>query len=323
MGEQFVTGRTIEEALNAAHEREARGFTFSYDMLGEAATTADDAARYLAEYEHAIHAIGKASHGRGIYEGPGISIKLSALHPRYSADQARARDERTAAARESAGGARQILEIGLNIDAEEADRLELSLDMLEALALDPDLAGWNGLGFVIQAYGKRCPFVIDWLVDLARRVEPAADGSPRQGRLLGYRDQARASRRPRRLSRLHAQGPHRRLLSRLRAEAARRARRGLSAIRHPQRADARFGHRPWRGRTTIAANTSSSACTAWASRCTRKSSAATSSTGRAASMRRSARMRRCSPISCAACSRTAPTPRSSTASPTPAFPSTN
>ena len=84
MGEQFVAGRTIEEALSAAAPREARGFGFSYDMLGEAATTAEDAARYMAEYEHAIDAIGKASAGRGIYEGPGVSIKLSALHPRYS-----------------------------------------------------------------------------------------------------------------------------------------------------------------------------------------------------------------------------------------------
>ena len=76
-------------------------------------------------------------------------------------------------------------DIGLNIDAEEADRLELSLDLLEALCFDPDLPGWNGLGFVIQAYGKRCPAVIDWLIDLGRRAKPPADGSPGQGRLLG------------------------------------------------------------------------------------------------------------------------------------------
>ena len=151
-------------------EREARGFTFSYDMLGEAATTAQDAARYLDEYERAVHAIGRASHRRGIYEGPGISIKLSALHPALSAHQARPRDERIAAARE---GARRRSpkshDIGFNIDAEEADRLDLSLDILEALSLDPDLRGWNGLGFVIQAYGKRCSAVVDWLIDLGRR----------------------------------------------------------------------------------------------------------------------------------------------------------
>ena len=83
MGEQFVTGRTIEEAIRASREREARGFTFSYDMLGEAATTAKDAERYLAEYERAVRVIGRASGKRGIYEGPGVSIKLSALHPRF------------------------------------------------------------------------------------------------------------------------------------------------------------------------------------------------------------------------------------------------
>ena len=169
MGEQFVTGRTIEEALNSSREREARGFTFSYDMLGEAATTANDAARYLGEYERAVHAIGKASLKRGIYEGPGISIKLSALHPRFSRiKRARVMGELLPRIKHLASLAKSY-DIGFNIDAEEADRLDLSLDLLEALCLDPDLAGWNGLGFVIQAYGKRCPFVIDWLVDLARR----------------------------------------------------------------------------------------------------------------------------------------------------------
>ncbi len=170
MGEQFVTGRTIEEALNASREREARGFTFSYDMLGEAATTAEDAARYLAEYERAVHAIGRAAHKRGIYEGPGVSIKLSALHPRYQRIQrARVMGELLPRIQRLALLARSY-DIGLNIDAEEADRLDLSLDILKALSLDPKLAGWNGLGFVIQAYGKRCVVVIDWLVDLARRA---------------------------------------------------------------------------------------------------------------------------------------------------------
>src|SRR5271165_3397327 len=170
MGEQFVTGRTIDEALNAAREREARGFTFSYDMLGEAATTAGDASRYLMEYERAIHAIGKASHKRGIYEGPGISVKLSALHPRFSRiKRARVMTELLPRIKHLAALAKSY-HIGFNIDAEEADRLDLSLDLLEALCNDADLGGWNGLGFVIQAYGKRCPFVVGWLVDLARRT---------------------------------------------------------------------------------------------------------------------------------------------------------
>ncbi|MEH3147437.1 MAG: trifunctional transcriptional regulator/proline dehydrogenase/L-glutamate gamma-semialdehyde dehydrogenase [Methylobacterium frigidaeris] len=169
MGEQFVTGQTIEEALARSRRMEAKGFSYSYDMLGEAATTAEDAARYLADYEGAILAIGRAAGGRGLHDGPGISIKLSALHPRY----ARAKAERVMGellprvahlCRLARGCG-----IGLNIDAEEADRLELSLDILEALSLDPALADWDGLGFVIQAYGRRCPFVIDWLIDLARR----------------------------------------------------------------------------------------------------------------------------------------------------------
>ena len=169
MGEQFVTGETIEEALRRARPLEARGFRYSYDMLGEAATTAADADRYYRDYEQAVHAIGKASAGRGIFAGPGISIKLSALHPRYSRAQAdRVMGELLPRVRALALIAKGY-DIGFNIDAEEADRLELSLDLLESLALDPALAGWNGLGFVVQGYGKRCPFVIDWLVDLAER----------------------------------------------------------------------------------------------------------------------------------------------------------
>ncbi|MGL4242354.1 MAG: trifunctional transcriptional regulator/proline dehydrogenase/L-glutamate gamma-semialdehyde dehydrogenase [Beijerinckiaceae bacterium] len=171
MGEQFVTGQTIDEALSNSRAMEAKGFRYSYDMLGEAATTAEDAARYLKDYEDAIHAIGKAAAGRGIYEGPGISIKLSALHPRYArAKFGRVMGELLPRVKGLALLAKRY-DIGLNIDAEEADRLELSLDLLEALALDADLGGWNGVGFVVQAYGKRCPLVIDWIVDLARRAK--------------------------------------------------------------------------------------------------------------------------------------------------------
>ncbi|MGV1895363.1 trifunctional transcriptional regulator/proline dehydrogenase/L-glutamate gamma-semialdehyde dehydrogenase [Agrobacterium vitis] len=171
MGEQFVTGETIEEALKRARPLEARGFRYSYDMLGEAATTAGDAARYFRDYQQAIHAIGKASAGRGIYDGPGISIKLSALHPRYSRTKAeRVMRELLPQVKALALLAKQY-DIGLNIDAEEADRLELSLDLLEDLCLDPALSGWDGMGFVVQAYGKRCPFVLDFIIDLAHRAE--------------------------------------------------------------------------------------------------------------------------------------------------------
>jgi RHH-type proline utilization regulon transcriptional repressor/proline dehydrogenase/delta 1-pyrroline-5-carboxylate dehydrogenase len=168
LGKQFVTGETIEEALAASREREARGYRFSYDMLGEAALTAADAAKYLAAYEHAIHAIGAAAAGRGPIDGPGISVKLSALHPRYArAQRERVMSELLPRLKSLFLLARKY-DIALNVDAEEAERLELSLDLLEAVARDPDLAGVEGIGFVVQAYGKRAPAVIDWIAALAR-----------------------------------------------------------------------------------------------------------------------------------------------------------
>lgn len=169
MGEQFVTGQDIAGALANSRSHEKQGFRYSYDMLGEAATTEKDARRYLQAYEQAIHAIGAASGGRGIYQGPGISIKLSALHPRYSrAQYERVMGELLPRLLHLAELARRY-DIGLTIDAEEADRLELSLDLLEALCAAPGLGGWNGIGFVVQAYQKRCPQVIDFIIDLARR----------------------------------------------------------------------------------------------------------------------------------------------------------
>ncbi|HJV93654.1 MAG TPA: bifunctional proline dehydrogenase/L-glutamate gamma-semialdehyde dehydrogenase PutA, partial [Azonexus sp.] len=169
LGQQFVMGETIESALARSRNNEARGYTHSFDMLGEAALTVGDAERYGRAYEEAIHAIGRAADGRGVKAGPGISVKLSALHPRYVRSQReRVLAELLPRLKGLARLARDYA-IGLNIDAEEADRLELSLDLLEALAGDPELAGWDGLGFVIQAYQKRCPYVVDWLIDLARR----------------------------------------------------------------------------------------------------------------------------------------------------------
>ncbi|MFN0193021.1 MAG: bifunctional proline dehydrogenase/L-glutamate gamma-semialdehyde dehydrogenase PutA [Aestuariivirga sp.] len=168
MGEQFVTGQTIDEALQNAKEPEEKGYRYSFDMLGEAATTTEDAAHYFDAYENAIHAIGKAA-GAGPYAGNGISIKLSALHPRYARAQAdRAMTELLPRVQSLAALAKSY-DIGFNIDAEEADRLELSLDLLESLAFDKALEGWSGLGFVVQAYGKRCPFVLDFVIDLALR----------------------------------------------------------------------------------------------------------------------------------------------------------
>ncbi|MDD3433882.1 MAG: bifunctional proline dehydrogenase/L-glutamate gamma-semialdehyde dehydrogenase PutA, partial [Tepidiphilus sp.] len=171
LGETFVTGRTIKEALDRVRPLEQKGFRYSFDMLGEAAMTAEDAARYLADYEHAIHAIGRRDAGRGVIDGNGISVKLSALHPRYHWSQPdRVLAELLPRLLQLCRLAKRY-DIGLNIDAEEADRLELSLDLLDAALADPELAGWDGLGFVVQAYQKRAPFVIDWLVARARARE--------------------------------------------------------------------------------------------------------------------------------------------------------
>lgn len=173
LGEQFVTGETIEQALRRAQTWETKGFRYSYDMLGEAAATEADAQRYAAAYEAAIHAIGRAAQGRGVVDGPGISIKLSALHPRWGrAQRQRVLDELIPRVLHLAQWA-QRYNLGFNIDAEEADRLDLSLDVLEALAVHPTLGGptpWQGLGFVVQAYQKRCPAVIDTVVELARHA---------------------------------------------------------------------------------------------------------------------------------------------------------
>src|SRR6516225_5479078 len=171
LGRQFVMGRTIEEALGRVSGGERHGYRHSYDMLGEAAHTAADAARYAAAYDVAIAAIGRSAVGRDVSEAPGISIKLSALHPRYEmAQRDRALSEMSPVLHHLARHARQV-GIGLTIDAEEADRLDLSLDLFEALALVPDIAGWEGLGLAVQAYQKRALPVIEWLANLARRCE--------------------------------------------------------------------------------------------------------------------------------------------------------
>ena len=169
MGEQFVTGETIDEALTNAEKLEEKGFRYSYDMLGEAALTDHDAERYYQDYTNAIHAIGKASEDKDVYDGAGISIKLSALHSRYQRSQIdRVHDELYNKVFNLAILAKQY-NIGLNIDAEETDRLEISLELLERLCFEPKLKDWKGIGFVIQAYQKRCFYVVDYIIDLAKR----------------------------------------------------------------------------------------------------------------------------------------------------------
>ncbi len=169
MGRQFVLGETIQSAMDRASAMEAKGYTYSYDMLGEAARTEADAARYHLSYSRAIAAIAEACTHDDIRANPGVSVKLSALHPRYElAQEARVMDElvprlRALALLAKAAG------MGLNVDAEEADRLSLSLDVIEAVLSEPALAGWDGFGIVVQAYGPRAGLVLDTLYDMARR----------------------------------------------------------------------------------------------------------------------------------------------------------
>lgn len=157
MGETFVMGRTIDEAISRMASRDRKGFTASFDMLGEAARTHEDAARYLASYHDALAAVGKVAGA-----GHSISVKLSALHPRYEAAQAETC--LPALAEALAGLARQAAASGvaLTIDAEESERLDLSLDLIAGLAADPALAGWDGLGMAVQAYSKRARAVCRW-----------------------------------------------------------------------------------------------------------------------------------------------------------------
>ena len=168
MGRQFVMGRTIGEALERAKPAEAKGYRHSYDMLGEGARTMRDAERYLAAYDNAIAAIGKEAAGREIFAGPSISVKLSAIHPRYTfAQRGRAIPEVAEKLAHLARHAKSV-GIGLTVDAEEADRLDISLDVLARVAADSSIAGWDGLGLAIQAYQKRCRPLIDWLAETAR-----------------------------------------------------------------------------------------------------------------------------------------------------------
>jgi RHH-type proline utilization regulon transcriptional repressor/proline dehydrogenase/delta 1-pyrroline-5-carboxylate dehydrogenase len=170
MGFQFVMGRTITEAQDRSAEKENRAYRFSYDMLGEAALTQPDAERYHKAYKDAIAALGARGPYASILDAPSISIKLSALHPRYEvAKRARAHAELTPKLLELAKLAKKN-GIGLTVDAEEADRLELSLDVIAAVHADPSLADWHGYGLAVQAYQKRAPFVIDWLAEHARKV---------------------------------------------------------------------------------------------------------------------------------------------------------
>ncbi len=171
MGRQFVLGETIQAAMERAATMEKKGYSYSYDMLGEAARTDADASRYHLSYSRAITAIAAACTYADIRANPGISVKLSALHPRYEvAQRASVMDVLVPRLRSLALLARSA-RMGLNIDAEEADRLSLSLDVIEAVLSEPALAGWDGFGVVVQAYGQRASHVLDYLHDLATRLD--------------------------------------------------------------------------------------------------------------------------------------------------------
>lgn len=169
LGKQFVLGQTIDEALQRAQDAEKMGYLHSYDMLGEAARTEEDALRYYDAYEQAIHAIGKSTHGAGPVKGSGLSIKLSALHPRYQMSK-RSEVLVTLTVRlQKLAELAKSYNIGLTVDAEEAARLEISLEIIEKVFLSDALKDYEGFGLAVQAYQKRTPYVIDFLADLARR----------------------------------------------------------------------------------------------------------------------------------------------------------
>ncbi len=169
MGNHFVLGQTIEEALKRAQSAKGRVYRYSFDMLGEGARTRKDAQKYFASYAHAIDTIGRSAGNRKLPERPGISVKLSALHPRYEPlNREKVLRELVPQVVELARKAKSF-DLNFTIDAEEADRLELSLDVIDAVIADPSLADWDGFGLAIQAYQKRAGAVIDHIAHLAER----------------------------------------------------------------------------------------------------------------------------------------------------------
>lgn len=171
LGQQFVLGQTIEEATKRAKKYESIGCTFSYDMLGESAHNERDARKYHLAYSRTITALAELCTSEHIQENPGISVKLSALHPRYEYQQRELVLEDIVARCISLAQLAKSSNMGFNIDAEESDRLELSLDVIERLLTDQSLANWNGFGIVVQAYGKRAGAVLDWLYSMAKILD--------------------------------------------------------------------------------------------------------------------------------------------------------
>ena len=314
LGRQFVIGRTIEEAIEHAREAERHGYRHSYDMLGEAARTAADAARYFAAYDHAIAAIGRSAADRDIAEAPGISVKLSALHPRYEMAQrdrvlrgivaapARARAPRPARpASASRSTPKKPIASNCRSISSRSWRSRRtspagtgSASPSRPIRSEPCRSS-TGSPILPRRGGRRLMVRLVkgayWDSEIKRAQERGLDGYPVYTRKVAtdvsYLACAQPAARPRR---------------------RRSIRNSRRTTRIPWR---RFSKWP-----AIAGIGSSSACTAWGRRSTNRSSAPSTWTGRAGSMRRSAVTRICSPIWCGGCSKTAPTPRSSTASST-------
>ena len=168
MGHQYVMGQNIKDATKRAQKKENRDYRYSYDMLGEAALTEADAERYFDAYMRAIEELGESATGASIFAEHSISVKLSALHPRYEFEQrTRVLEELVPRVLELALKAKEV-GVALTMDAEEASRLEISLEIFQRVFEDSDLAGWDGFGLAVQAYQKRALSVVQWLVDLAQ-----------------------------------------------------------------------------------------------------------------------------------------------------------
>ena len=206
MGAQFVLGETIESAIERGVTVSDQGCTYSFDMLGEAARTERDAERYRAAYQAAISAIAREARADEVRDNPGISVKLSALHPRYERSQERTMLPEMAERLLPLALAAAEAGIGLNVDAEEADRLDLSLDVTKRVLANPAFADWDGFGVVVQAYGRRAMPAIDWLYDLSARLDRQImvrlvkgaywDTEVKRAQVLGLKDYPVFTRKP-------------------------------------------------------------------------------------------------------------------------------
>ncbi len=323
LGGQFVFGRTMNEALKRAAPERARGLTHSFDMLGEAAMTFADADRYRVAYEGAIERLAKEA-GAGVHGSPGISVKLSALYPKYDFFHREAAIEALVPILRDLAGKARDADIHFTVDAEEAERLEPSLDILEALVADDTLfangtaTGWTGFGLAIQAYQKRAVPLCDWTAKLARRhgrqlfvrlVKGAYwDTEIKLSQVGGFKDFPVFTRKV---------GTDVCYLACAEKRLMAAGERDASGVRHAQRLHDRRDQGAWRRATGAMAATNSSGCTAWARTCTArwpKHGGQCKRTRGADLCAGGERTRTCSPIWCGACWRTAPIPaRSSTA----------